>query len=175
MTRAPPWPSSPGWNINTTRAGQLSPPVGQQTRRPDEHGHVGVVPAGVHLAVDSGGEVQAGVLGHLEGVHVGAQQRGRSGPLAVDDSHHRGGRGTRGGVEAQPGEGVEDRGLGVRQVQAGLRAGVDASAQRHRVVEPTAGIGHQLRIDGRGRRVGWRGSLMDPPRGGRPVVGLTGA
>ena len=57
--------------------GQVGPAGGQQPGRAGEHGHVRVVPAGVHGAVDLAGEVQAGLLGHGQRVHVAAQQDGR--------------------------------------------------------------------------------------------------
>ena len=40
----------------------------------EEHGHVGIVAAGVHPPVDLRGEFEVGVLGHLECVHVGPKQ-----------------------------------------------------------------------------------------------------
>ena len=46
----------------------------EQARRADEHRDVRVVPARVHRAVDVAREFEAGVLGHRQRVHVGAQQ-----------------------------------------------------------------------------------------------------
>ena len=82
--RAPPWPSSPGWKKNRTPPGELAAAVGQQAGGAGQHGRVGVVAAGVHGAVDLGGEVEPGVLGHRQGVHVAPQQDRRAGPAAVE-------------------------------------------------------------------------------------------
>ena len=78
MKRAPWWPSSPGWNMNSTRPGDLVAARRQQPGRTGEHRHVGVVPAGVHRAVAARAEVEPGVLVQRQGVHVAAQQHRRT-------------------------------------------------------------------------------------------------
>ena len=50
MTRAPTWPSSPGWNMNSTAPASSSRRRGEQPRRAGQHGDVRVVAAGVHRA-----------------------------------------------------------------------------------------------------------------------------
>jgi hypothetical protein len=69
--------------------GQLATTVVQGVGGPDEHGDVGVVAAGVHGVVHLGGEVEPGVLVERQGVHVGAQQEGRTGVLALEHGHDR--------------------------------------------------------------------------------------
>ena len=61
-TAAPSKPSSPGWNMNTTSPGELVAVRGQQPGRPSEHRDVQVVTAGVHRAVDLGGEREPRLL-----------------------------------------------------------------------------------------------------------------
>ena len=59
-------------------ARQLAAPRVQQPRRADEHRGVRVVTARVHAAVDLAREVEPGVLGHRQRVHVAAQQHDRT-------------------------------------------------------------------------------------------------
>ena len=81
--------------------GQLVAAVGEQPRRADEHGRVGVVAAGVHRAVDPRGEVEPGVLVHRQGVHVAAQEDRRSGLGAGEHGGDAAGRLVDGDVERQ--------------------------------------------------------------------------
>ena len=78
MNRAPWWPSSPGWNMNSTRPAMSARASGEQLGRAGEHRRVGVVPAGVHRPVRPRGEVETGVLVQRQRVHVAAQQHGRA-------------------------------------------------------------------------------------------------
>ena len=78
MNRAPWWPSSPGWNMNSTRPASSSRRVASSWAAPDEHRRVRVVAAGVHAPVDVRCEVEAGVLRHRQRVHVAAQQDRRA-------------------------------------------------------------------------------------------------
>ena len=57
---------------------QLAAARVQETGRADEHRRVRVVTARVHAAVDLAGEVEPGVLGHRQRVHVAAQQHDRA-------------------------------------------------------------------------------------------------
>ena len=59
MYRAPWKPSSPGWNMNSTRPASSSRSVGEHAGGGGEHRHVRVVPAGVHRPGDLGGELAA--------------------------------------------------------------------------------------------------------------------
>jgi hypothetical protein len=136
-------------------AGQVAPVLGQQPGGADEHGGVGVVPAGVHDPVDLGGVVEAGVVGHGQGVHVGPQQDRRPRPAAVEVGHDRAQPLAGGDRERQPGQGVEHPGLGGRQVEAQLGAAVEVAAQRHHVVVQGAGLGQQV-VGRRARRVAHR-------------------
>jgi hypothetical protein len=81
MKRAPWCPSSPGWNMNSTRPGR-SRDAGREQLRTDQHRRVRVVPAGVHRAVGRRREVEPGVLVERQRVHVAAQQHGRAGLTA---------------------------------------------------------------------------------------------
>ena len=131
--------------------GQLRPVRRQQAGRADQHGDVGVVAAGVHLAVDRGGEIEPGVLRHFQGVHVGPQQGGRSGPVAVEGGDHRGGGAAGGRLQTEAVERLEHGLLGHGQVQPGLRVAVDAPAQLDRLARP----GRPLRRPGPGPAAGW--------------------
>ena len=71
---------------------EVAAAVGEQLGGAGEHGDVGVVPAGVHHAVDRAGVVEAGVLRHRQGVHVAPQQDRRAGRVAVEGGDDRGGR-----------------------------------------------------------------------------------
>ena len=78
MYRAPWWPSSPGWNMKRTVPGSSRAARVQQAGRADEHRGVRVVTARVHAAVDLARELEPGVLGHRQRVHVAAQQHDRT-------------------------------------------------------------------------------------------------
>ena len=125
--------------------GQQVAPLGEQPGGAEQHRHVGVVPAGVHGAGDLGGEGQAGVLVHLQGVHVGAQQVGRSRPRPAEDADDRADRRPGGHLDRQLGEGVEHRGLGLRQLQPDLGVPVQPAAQVDRAVGVVVGGGEQVR------------------------------
>ena len=115
----------------------------QHGGRAGEHRRVGVVPARVHGAVDGAGEVEAGVLGHRERVHVPSEQDGGAGLVAVEHRHDRG-RG-RAGVDGQRQavEGLEHGGLGPWELEPELGVHVDPAAQRHHVVELCARLVEQ--------------------------------
>ena len=106
---------------------------GEDARRADEHRDVRVVTACVHGAVDRARELGAGVLGHRERVHVGAQQDRRAGFGAVQVGDHRRRRRAGADLEAQPVERGEDLRLRARQVETELRLGVDAAPEGDRV------------------------------------------
>jgi hypothetical protein len=125
--------------------GQQVAALGEQAGGAEQHRHVGVVPARVHGAGDLGGEREPGVLLHLQGVHVGAQQIGGPGSRPAQDAHHRG-RGFPGGhLDRQVGERLEDGELGPGQVQADLGVPVQRTAQVDRAVGVVVGGGEQVR------------------------------
>ena len=130
---------------------QITATGDQQPGRSHQHGDVGIVATGVHLAVLGRSELQPGVLGHLEGVHVGAQQGGGSGPVPFEGGHDGRGGGAGGDLQAEAVEGLEDGLLGDRQIQAGLRVAVDAAAQLDGLIDKGSRFGQQGGINGRWR------------------------
>ena len=101
----------------------------EDARRADEHGDVRVVAARVHRPVDRARVVEAGVLGHRQRVHVGAQQDRRTGRASPQIRDH-GGDGRAGvHIEAEAVERVQDESLRLRQLQPELGLGVDAPPQ----------------------------------------------
>jgi hypothetical protein len=61
----------------------------EQARGADQHRDVGIVAAGVHHALHLRSELEAGFLVDGEGIHVRAQQDGRTGLGALERCHHR--------------------------------------------------------------------------------------
>ena len=135
-------------------APQLAPPGNEELGRAGEHGHMGVVAAGVHGAVDLAGVVEAGVLGHGEGIHVAPQQHGGPGLGAVEHRHHRGGRGAGGDDQRQPVQGLQHGGLCVGQVETELRLLVQPPPQLDGALQLAARlVEHPVEhVNGHGRR-----------------------
>ena len=127
-------------------AGQGGPPRGQHARGADQHGDVRVVTAGVHGAVDLGGEGQARVFLQGQGVHVGAQQHRPARPAAVERGDDRGRLLSRARLQAEAVERFQHRLLGPRQGEADLRVAMDAASERDRVVQQAAGFVEQRRV-----------------------------
>ena len=103
-------------------AGQLPAAFGQQGGGPGQHRGVEIMAAGVHGAVDPGGEVDAGALLDGEAVHVRAQQDhgfvGRSVRCAAAQNRGDRRRGlAEGDFVRQAVEGFENFLLGAREVQ----------------------------------------------------------
>ena len=117
----------------------------------EQHRDVRVVPAGVHPAVMFRGELEPGLLGQRQGVHVGPQQDGRPGPAAFDGRHD-GADGDAGdGIEPESADRVEDDGLRPRQLQADLRDPMQSTPQRDHLGEDLAcgvkvGVGDACRL-----------------------------
>ena len=110
-------------------AGELAGTVGEQAGGADEHRRVGVVPAGVHLVVVLRGEVEPGVLGERQRVHVAAQQHRRP-RLAAGQQRRHAARGlVHGDVEGQRFDRRQHLLLGDRQVVADLGPAVQRAAQ----------------------------------------------
>ena len=128
-SRAPWWPSSPGWNMKATRPAQRAAPRGEELGGAGEHGDVGVVAARVHGAVVAAGELEPGVLVHRQGVHVAAEQHGGAGLVAVEHRDHRRRRRAGGDGERQAVERLEHHRLRARQLEAELRLLVDPPPQ----------------------------------------------
>ena len=104
------------------QGGLLRQPLGQV----QDHGHVGVVAAGVHLPGVAGGEGQAGVLLDGQGVGVAAKGDGL-GPAEVEKGaqspRNGGGQGA-----PQGGEYLAEIGQGLRQVPVQFRDLVEGPA-----------------------------------------------
>ena len=111
-------------------ARQVRPAIVEQAGRAEEHRDVGVVAAGVHRPVELRREVETGVLAQRQGVHVAAEEDGRAGPAARDDSHDRAERLPRAPLDAEPGELLEDQRLGLREGEPDLRLAVDPPPDR---------------------------------------------
>ncbi len=112
---------------------------------------------------------EVGVLGHLERVHVGAQQGGGTVPVALDDRNNRAAPLARLGGKVEDVQCFEDQSLGDRKNEASFGLGVDPPAHLDRVVQYGAGLGDDLRCD-----LGVNGfGDLDPlrRRQGRPASG----
>ncbi|MPM13852.1 hypothetical protein SDC9_60212 [bioreactor metagenome] len=68
------------------RSLEVVPALREDFRRTEEHGGVGVMAAGVHVAV-GGGEGKSRVLGHVEGVVVRPDAEDLSGFFPLDEGH----------------------------------------------------------------------------------------
>ena len=117
----------------TDAPGEFGPARREDPRRADEHRGVGIMAARMHHVVDLAREVEAGVLGHGQRVHVGAQQDGRPVEAAVEVGHHRGEPVTRSYLETEPVERIQDLGLCPGQIETQLRSAVQRPAQIHQV------------------------------------------
>ena len=104
-------------------------PGGEDPGRSDEHRGVGIVPAGVHDPVELAREVETGVLGHRQRVHVAPQEdgRARTPTLEVGDDRRQSLAG--GDGQAETVEGVEHLGLGSRKVEAQLGMAVQGATE----------------------------------------------
>ncbi len=120
--------------------GDLRTTVGEQAGGAGEHRDVRVVTARVHDAVDLRGEVQAGVLGQRQGIHVAAQQH--RGPVggAVEHRHDRGRRTAGAYVEAEVADLGADRLLRDRQLQTYLGPAVQPAPEVDRAVGELVGL-----------------------------------
>ena len=93
------------------------------------HGDVGIVAAGVHDALDLGGELEARLLLHGKGIHVRAQQDRRARPGALEGRHDGREPFTRPDRKPQALELLDDSGLSAGQMQAELWVAVYRTAQ----------------------------------------------
>ena len=132
MNRAPPSPSSPGWNMNSTRPGDLVAARREQLGGGGQHRRVGVVPAGVHPVVGGRAEVEPGVLVQRQRVHVAPQQHRRPRLAAGEQGGDARRRLVQGEVERQPVERLEHHVAGRGEVVADL--GCACSRRRNATV-----------------------------------------
>ena len=115
-------------------AAQLRPVVQQHPDGAQQHGGVGIVAAGVHLAVMLRGEGQAGGFLNGQGIHVSAQQHRLAGQAAHNVAPQ-GGVGGGQGVGKPPAvQYLADIGLGQRQLGAHLRDTVQIAAKGYDVL-----------------------------------------
>ena len=133
-------------------AGEAVAPSGEQPGGGRQHRGVQVVPAGVHGAVDLGGERQPGVLVHRQRVHVRAHEHRRSRPRAAQDGDDRAALPAGVDLERQVLERGEHGGLGDGQRQADLGVPVQGAPQLQRPWLQGAGLGQQRALRGTVRR-----------------------
>ena len=109
--------------------GELIATPREEPGRAREHGDVRVVAAGVHHAVDLGGERKPGIFVHGQRVHVGAQEDGRPRPRALQRGDHRREAVALARGQPQTVERLEDGCLRARQVQAKLGVAMDPAPE----------------------------------------------
>jgi hypothetical protein len=109
----PPWRTFLGRLENEFHgAGKIPLHPGQDFGDAHQDGHVVVVAAGVHhphflpveLGPDRRFEGQVHLLGHREGIHVGAERHDRPRLAAPQDAHHAGMRHAGADLESEPGQ-----------------------------------------------------------------------
>ena len=99
-----------------------------------------VVAAGVHRAPDLGREVEPGVLGQRQGIHVGAEDDRGPWLGPVDQCCYGGEPSPQHRREAESFELLDDERLGDREVGPDLRAAMDPAADRHDVWQQRARV-----------------------------------
>jgi len=114
---------------------KLVPKIAKQRGGPEEHRHVAVVAAGVHLARHPGAVLPSLDFLNRQGIHVGPQQNGGAGglrstqhtddPRAADLGAH---------LESQLPEALRDERGGAVLLEAELRVAVEGAAPLHEVV-----------------------------------------
>ena len=139
MNLAPWLPSSPGWNMNSTRPAMSARCALQQLGRADQHRGVRVVAAGVHRAFAARGEIDARVLRQRQRIHVAAEQHRRARLAAIEQRGDTAGGLVQRHVEGQPVERFEHVLASDRQVVADLRPLVQRAAQRDHVAQQIVG------------------------------------
>ena len=155
MNRAPWLPSSPGWNMNSTRPAMSARRALSSFAAPTSIDGVRVVTAGVHAAIARRGEVEAGVLVQRQRVHVAAQQHRRARLAAVEQRGDAAGCLVQRDIERQTVQRLEHVLAGDRQVVADLGPLVQRAPQGHHVVEQIVGSVAQ-RVEFHGRMVDLR-------------------
>ena len=115
--------------------GDLVAALAQQVGGARQHRGVGVVTAGVHAPLDVRGEVEPGVLGHRQGIHVAAQQHRRARLRPLEQRHDAARRLVGRDRQRQPLQRLQHPLTGDRQVVAQLGPLVQRAPQRDRVAE----------------------------------------
>ena len=115
MTRAPAEPSSPGWNISSTRPASAGPTLHEQPRRAEQHRDVGVVAARVHRARRPPTRSRARCPRSTGSASMSARSRTVGpGRAAVDDRRHGAEPATEPRRQAQPLQLLDDHAPGSR-------------------------------------------------------------
>ena len=102
--------------------------LGQVLRRSQEHGHMAVVPTGVHLAGVLAGVGELVELLHGQRVHVSAQTDGARAAAVFEDAHHACLAQAPVDGDAPLGEFLGDQVGGAQLFKAELGVGVDVAA-----------------------------------------------
>ena len=119
--------------------GNLRSSCAQNLRRAGEHGRVEIVPARMHGTLDLAREVEVGVLGHVERVHVAAQHDCRPGKFALEDGDDAARVLVQVDVERQTIECFEHPATCFGQVIADLRKAVQSPPERNDLGEDGSG------------------------------------
>ena len=112
-------------------APQRFPALAQQFCRARQHGHMGIVAAGVHDAFALRAEGQASVFGHGQRVHIAAQQQRRPICRAAQGRDNSAAAFVQCNLKGQAVQRFENLRAGGGQIEPQLGLGVNAAAQRH--------------------------------------------
>ena len=106
---------------------------------------MGIVPAGVHHALDLGGEFEARFLLDWQRIHVRAQEDRRAGEGALERRHHRRQPLALSDAQPQAVERLENRRLRPGQLQTQLRMAVDRAPEANDVGLQLLGFAKECR------------------------------
>ena len=108
------------------RTGEAVTHMAQRLGRPQQHGGVQIVAAGMHHTLGLAGKGYARLLVDGQGVDIGAERHALAGALAaVEQAHHGGGQGLLDLVHAHLLQLPPDEGAGAHLLHPQLRVGVD--------------------------------------------------
>ncbi len=138
MNRAPWKPSSPGWSMSTTRPAIWSRRSMRSRAAPSSMVMCVSWPQACITPGEFRGEIELGVLGQGQRVHVGTQDRRRSGLPALDHRDHGADRLAGHRIEPESPELSDERRLGARQLQADLRVTVQLAADLDQIRQDAA-------------------------------------
>ena len=118
---------------------------GQIARRPQQHGGMAVMPAGVHPPLMRRDVRKVVMFVHRQGVHIGAQGDDATGTApAMQDADHAGLRPAGRDLQPEAAQLVRDEGRGQLLLIAQLRTRMDMSAPQGDVVVFSQGVGLQI-------------------------------
>ena len=130
ITRAPAKPSSPGWNISSTRPPNVARRSTSIRAAPRSIATWVSWPQACIIPSVSELKSRPRLLGQRQGVHVAPQEDGRAGTRALDHGGDRGRLATELRGQAQLLELLDDQRLGRGQHQAALRLAMEPAADR---------------------------------------------